>query len=110
MTRPLLAALALALATVVGPVAGVSAVAPAQGPVDEGHAQGWGPRVPGWLEPAPRGRVWASGGDAPRALPRRSWRLRTPPAPRRRRVVAAEVARVARPDLNLLGRRQTDGG
>jgi hypothetical protein len=109
MTRPLLAALALALATVFGPVAGVSAVATAQGPVDEGHAQGWGPRTPGWIEPAPRGRVWAPY-DAPRALPRRLWPLRTPPAPRRRRNVAGALARAARPDLNLLGRRQTDGG
>ena len=110
MPRPLLAALALALATVFGPVAGVVAVVAApRGQAEEGRAQGWGAPTPGWLEPGPRGRVQVSG-DAPRALPRRSLWLPLPRSRGRRPAAAIDDTRRPRPDLALLGRRQTDGG
>jgi hypothetical protein len=109
MPRPLLAALALALVTVFGPVAGVVAVvAHPQGPTDEG-TQGWGPRTPGWLDPGPRGRVQVSG-DTPRALPRRALRLPLPSSRDRRPAAATGDLQRRRPDLALLGRRPTDGG
>jgi hypothetical protein len=108
MPRLPLAALALGLATVFGPVAAAVTVVAAP-PADEGRAQGWGPRTPGWLEPGPRGPVQVSG-DAPRALPRRALRLPRPSPRLRRPAAAVDEAGAPRPDLAVLGRRQTDGG
>jgi hypothetical protein len=110
MPRPLLAALALALATVFGPVAGVVAVvAVPAGPSEEGRSEGWGPRTTGWLEPGPRGRVQVSG-DTPRALPRRALRLPLRRSRVPRPAAAVDDTQRTRPELALLGRRQTDGG
>jgi hypothetical protein len=106
MARTLLAALVLTLAAVLATApAGASAAAVA---VPYDGAEGWAPRAPGWLDPAPRGRTFATG-DGPRALPRRT--LLTLP----RRQVARAPSRPrgpvpARASLSRLGRRQTDGG
>ncbi len=107
MARALLAALVLALATVLATApAGASLVA-APAPQDDG-AEGWAPRAPGWLDPAPRGRALATG-DGPRALPRRP--LLVLPA---RRALGAPVRPrgpvPVKASLERLGRRQTDGG
>jgi hypothetical protein len=106
MIRALLATLVLTLATVLA--TGPAAVAVAAPAGDDG-AQGWAPRHPGWLDPAPRGRTLASG-DGLRALPPRAL-SRLPRRPARRtsaRILQGPV--LAKASLSRLGRRQTDGG
>ncbi|MBW6455101.1 MAG: hypothetical protein K0A98_04375 [Trueperaceae bacterium] len=106
MARALLAALVLTLAAVLATApAGASAAAAATSHDD---AQGWAPRAPGWLDPAPRGRTVATG-DGPRAMPRRPLRV----LPRQRVTLAPAGLRGPVPvkaSLSRLGRRQTDGG
>ena len=108
MIRALLATLVLTLATVLatGPAAAVVLTA---APASDDGAQGWAPRHPGWLDPAPRGRTLASG-DGLRALPPRAL-TRLPRRPARRtsaRLLQGPV--LAKASLSRLGRRQTDGG
>jgi len=108
MTRPLLAALVLALAAVLAPVAGASsAVADAGG--GEGGDQGWVPTAPGWLDPGPRGRPLAVG-DGLRAPQGHAPRQLRPAARPRRARAAPRGPAITRPALTRLGRRQTDGG
>jgi hypothetical protein len=107
MTRALLATIVLTLATVLAtvPATAVAVAAPA----GDDFAQGWAPRHPGWLDPAPRGRTVASG-DGLRALPPRAL-TRLPRRPARR--TSARLLRgpaLAKASLSRLGRRQTDGG
>jgi hypothetical protein len=106
MARALLAVLVLTLAAVLGTApAGASAAAVA---VPYDGAEGWAPRAPGWLDPAPRGRAFATG-DGPRALPRRT--LPTRPTRRVSRAPARPRGPVPiKASLDRLGRRQTDGG
>ncbi len=107
MIRALLAALVLTLAAVLA-TAPVRVSASAAVPPHDDGAEGWAPRAPGWLDPAPRGRAGASG-DGPRALPPRTLRV----LPRRRVSLAPSRPRGPAPtkaSLSRLGRRQTDGG
>jgi len=106
MARALLAALVLTLASVLATVPeGAAASAP---PRPEDGGQDWAPRAPGWLDPAPRGRVVATG-DGPRALPGRTLRVR--PGRRTWRAPSRQRGPVpAKASLSRLGRRQTDGG
>ena len=106
MARALLAALVLTLAAVLATAPAGSAAVSAP-PHDDG-AEGWAPRAPGWLDPAPRGRAFATG-DGPRALPRRT--LLTLPPRRVSRAPSRPRGPVpAKTSLSRLGRRQTDGG
>jgi len=107
MVRAPLAALVLALAAVLATApAGASAASVAAS--HDAATEGWAPRAPGWLDPAPRARAVAWG-DGLRALPRRALLAR--PARHASRAPARPRGPVpAKASLSRLGRRQTDGG